>query len=113
MQDFKFEGSVEEYTWDTFLADSFVCNLDCNPNNWGLFRDENGLYVSAPFFDFGSSRMQRFLMQVQPFQEAIIIRAFLGIVYTCYAHIFLYWAFQNLGGCLALLPTHCYYNDGL
>jgi len=50
----KFLFDIQSYVWKTFLLDSFICNLDRHPNNWGFFRHCDG-YVKAPLFDLGSS----------------------------------------------------------
>ncbi|MCL2501423.1 MAG: HipA domain-containing protein [Defluviitaleaceae bacterium] len=50
----KFLFDVQKYVWETFLLDSFICNLDRHPNNWGFFKQEDG-YIRAPLFDLGSS----------------------------------------------------------
>ena len=50
----KFLFDVRRFVWETFLLDSFICNLDRHPNNWGFFRRSDG-YVRAPLFDLGSS----------------------------------------------------------
>ena len=50
----KFLFDVHSFVWETFLFDSFICNLDRHPNNWGFFKQSKG-YVKAPLFDLGSS----------------------------------------------------------
>lgn len=50
----KFLFDVQKFVWETFLLDSFICNLDRHPNNWGFFKQKDG-YVKAPLFDLGSS----------------------------------------------------------
>ena len=50
----KFDGSFEEYLWDTFICDAFINNLDRHPNNWGFFR-RRGTYYPAPLIDCASS----------------------------------------------------------
>jgi hypothetical protein len=50
----KFLFNVQSFVWETFLLDSFICNLDRHPNNWGFFKQGDG-YTRAPLFDLGSS----------------------------------------------------------
>jgi len=50
----KFLFDVKKFVWETFLLDSFICNLDRHPNNWGFFKQSDG-YIKAPLFDLGSS----------------------------------------------------------
>ena len=54
MKSAKFLFDIKSFVWGTFLIDSFICNLDRHPNNWGFFKG-NGGYVKAPLFDLGSS----------------------------------------------------------
>jgi hypothetical protein len=55
VEGYKFAFSLIEYVYKTFLLDSFVCNLDRHPNNWGFFKRSSGMYVRAPLFDLSSS----------------------------------------------------------
>jgi hypothetical protein len=50
----KFDGALARYIFSTFVLDSFICNLDRHPNNWGFFK-MNGRYSPAPLIDLGSS----------------------------------------------------------
>jgi len=50
----KFLFDAQSFVWETFLLDSFICNLDRHPNNWGFFKSDDG-YMQAPLFDLGSS----------------------------------------------------------
>jgi hypothetical protein len=50
----KFAKHPAFFLWNTFIVDSFVCNLDRHPNNWGFFR-KGDIYMPAPLFDLGNS----------------------------------------------------------
>ncbi|MDR1246977.1 MAG: HipA domain-containing protein [Clostridiales Family XIII bacterium] len=50
----KFAENPVSFLWNTFILDSFVCNLDRHPNNWGFFR-KGDVYSPAPLFDLGNS----------------------------------------------------------
>lgn len=54
----KFAISQQEYydwVWATFLLDMFIGNFDRHIKNWGFIRNNDGLYIPAPYYDMGSS----------------------------------------------------------